>query len=280
MQAMPEDLQADGCVAPELVGASAPPATHSARFFESSSEPSISSLVRRDSNKIPTLKLVGGGIGIGTANVEAKVMAETAPTARLKDEGIIDITVLDELHDRPLSQVETVIRYVAHCRTHDDPRRPGLIVHLLRRGFGDHHRSRTAGAACVPSCSGRHRAIPSADEELDSPASPVVVVPADQARPGTLTEPVDAVLSAAWRHTLDQLAAQLDREAYATWIAPNRLLFLEDDTVVVGTPNVFVRDALEQQYLPAIAATLSQSYGRPLTVAVVIGTTPRGTCLP
>jgi hypothetical protein len=39
---------------------------------------------------------------------------------------------------------------VAHCRTRDDPRRPGLIVHLLRRGFGLRRRSRHPVASCAP----------------------------------------------------------------------------------------------------------------------------------
>src|SRR5919199_2597069 len=132
----------------EPVEASAPPAAHPALFFEPNSEPSISSVVHRDSVK--TTKLKQGGGGTDTSTLSATVAVETATTVRLQEEGIVDITVLNELHDRPAAQVEAVIRYVAHCRTRDDPRRLGLIVHLLRRGFGLRRRSRHPAASCAP----------------------------------------------------------------------------------------------------------------------------------
>jgi len=75
-----------------------------------------------------------------------------------------------------------------------------------------------------------------------------------------------------WRQVLDQLRQQLDRQAYDTWIAWNQLLLVEDDLAVVGTPNVFVREEVEQHYAAHIEAALSQSYGRPMTLQAVIGT--------
>lgn len=80
-------------------------------------------------------------------------------------------------------------------------------------------------------------------------------------------------LAATWTEVLDQLAAQLDAEALAIWLAPSRLLVLEHDTAVLGTPNVFVRDAIETHYRTVVEAAVRAVVGRPLLVELVIGTT-------
>ena len=218
--------------------------------------------------KTSQLNRGGGGTDPSTSN--AAVAVETATTARLQEEGIVDITVLNELHDHPIAQVEAVIRYVAHCRTRDDPRRPGLIVHLLRRGFGLRHRSRQPAASCAPP---RTRGHVSSDLPVASglPAPPADDTPRDPLLPGAAVTPADDGLDPVWQQALTVLQAQLAAESFTTWIQPNRLLLLEGETAVLGTPNVFVRDEIEAHYRPLVEAAVGQVLGRPITVETVIG---------
>ena len=248
------------------LGAAAPPTARPALFFEPSGEPSISSLVRRDS--IKTSQLSHGGGGTDTPVTPEQGVAETATTLRLQAEGIVDITVLNELHACPLAQVDAVIRYVAQCRTRDDPRRPGLIVHLLRRGFALRpHRRRPA-----TSCAARARRHAGVDPIATPGAAAAAAGVSAHQGPGSATEPRDTTLGPLWQQADAHLAAQLDPEAFETWIAPSRLLAVEGDTAVLGTPNVFVRDMIATHYRPVVEGALRVVFGRPLVLELVIGT--------
>ncbi len=78
--------------------------------------------------------------------------------------------------------------------------------------------------------------------------------------------------AALWGRVLTTLECQLDQEAYSTWIGVSRLLLIEGDDAVLGTPNVFVRDVVERDYRTQVEAVLHQVYGRPLMLNVVIDT--------
>ena len=115
----------------------------------------------------------------------------------LEAEGVSDRNVLHELRQQPVEQVEQVIRYVARCRTHDDPRRPGLIVHLLRRGFGTRHKQ----------CRRRRH-------------SPSIRPTAAEARAdGSLSGSHRQVVP-EWEDARTLLSTHLDAQDYITWIAP------------------------------------------------------------
>ena len=90
--------------------------------------------------------------------------------------------------------------------------------------------------------------------------------------PGRASESIDAVLGPLWQQTGAQLVAHLDAQAFETWIAPSRLLAVEADTAVLGTPNVFVRDMIATHYRTAVEAALRIVFGRPLVLELVIGT--------
>jgi len=224
-------------------------------FDKPANEPSISSLLLPHTYKDHYVKTSGGGKHTPTQTLER--IKETTTTIRLQDEGVNDPDVLRELQEHPLTEIEDVVRYVARCRTTEDPRRPGLIVHLIRRGFGTRRRRRQDAA--YDSHTVLRKAAPGSDDFRQSAMPPPLIAP-------------DSGIMTRWRHVLDQLKQQLERQAYDTWIASNQLLVVEDDLAVVGTPNVFVRDEVEQHYAAQIEAALSQSYGRPMTLQVVIGT--------
>ena len=94
-------------------------------------QPTIGSFLRRDSMKSDQLKIGVDG-GSSRPEVTANDRTETAATERLAQEGIIDPGVLHELRGRSLEDVEAAVHHAARCRSMGDPRRPGLIVYLLR----------------------------------------------------------------------------------------------------------------------------------------------------
>ncbi|MDP9314307.1 MAG: hypothetical protein M3R24_26075 [Chloroflexota bacterium] len=59
---------------------------------------------------------------------------------------------------------------------------------------------------------------------------------------------------------------------FATWLEPTVLLEVdaERQTVVVGTPNVFARDAVQQRYQALLTATLAVQLQQAYTLEVVI----------
>ena len=80
-----------------------------------------------------------------------------------------------------------------------------------------------------------------------------------------------ADLDQVWQQVLAQLAAQVEPPAYDTWLAPSRLLLLDDGEAVVGVPNVFVRDEFVRTYAAQVEAGLHQHCGQPIALHVIIG---------
>ncbi len=81
-----------------------------------------------------------------------------------------------------------------------------------------------------------------------------------------------AALKQTWQAVLDDLRQQLDPAEYATWLEPSSLVALTPDQAIIGTPHIFARDTVQQRYQTELAVALSQTYGRPLDVQIVIGT--------
>ena len=86
-----------------------------------------------------------------------------------------------------------------------------------------------------------------------------------------MTAPRASELDQVWRQVLAQLATRVEAPAYDTWLAPSRLLLLDDGEAVVGVPNVFARDELVQTYAAQLEAALHQQCGRPIALQVIIG---------
>jgi hypothetical protein len=241
------------------------------------------------------LKPRGGG-GKPTCVPSSELPPETAATTRLRCEGVEDPDVLRELRLEPVERIERVTRYVARCRRTDDPRRPGLIVHLLRCGFGARQpgaaRYTQAGQGGNPNQGDQTVSTRATGDPLRYLSSgfclhgvhgtcPCCSAPASQDpthapdRRAVVSQPrnLDGNEPAAlWDKVLTALDRQLDHETYSTWIGVSRLLLIEGDDAVLSTPNVFVRDVIERDYRLAVEAALREVSGRPLALQVVIGT--------
>jgi hypothetical protein len=81
-----------------------------------------------------------------------------------------------------------------------------------------------------------------------------------------------SVCVAAYDDVWQMVTTQVNvpHDEWITWIAPTRLLHLDQDYAIIGTPNTFVRDVVEERYRQQLAAGLSARLGRPLQVQVVI----------
>ena len=88
---------------------------------------------------------------------------------------------------------------------------------------------------------------------------------------GAPDEPVHPELADVWHRALNHLSPALPKDAYETWIKPTTLVVLEDGLAVVGTPNIFVRQEVEQCYKAHLEAALSQVCDRPIVLQAVIG---------
>ena len=78
-----------------------------------------------------------------------------------------------------------------------------------------------------------------------------------------------------WRAALSELELQMTNATFSTWLRPARLLVWEsrgDDNgstrtrVVLGTPNEYVKDWLENRLQTPIVRTLSGIVGHPVEV--------------
>jgi hypothetical protein len=80
----------------------------------------------------------------------------------------------------------------------------------------------------------------------------------------------DVISASTWTTALGELRRQLTADEYETWITQASLLQVEHDRVIVGTPNIFVRDHLDLNYKALLGATLHNTLGRAVDVQVVI----------
>ncbi|HEX6287915.1 MAG TPA: DnaA N-terminal domain-containing protein [Herpetosiphonaceae bacterium] len=105
----------------------------------------------------------------------------------------------------------------------------------------------TGGGLC-PAC-----AVPAADQQPQAAGSKQAEQPQQ-----------------VWHVALDSLRKHLPYSEFETWIRETSLVQLEDQQAIVGTPNIFARDKLQESYAPLIADTLHTLLGFPVQVAVVL----------
>lgn len=264
-------------------------------FFASTSEPSIGSFSRRHTIKSQHVKTQGGGTN--PQMTELELIDHNEAIAKLRAEGVEDINVLRELQMCGIDEVECVIRYVARCRGNDDLRRPGLIVHLLRTGFGKRpgtrgdmgthqtrsHRKRS-GSRPAASMAGDPRRYSSEDlcphgvygvcpacrTSTETAASPDdVAAPPEQ---GVAPPVAAATMLACWPGVLARLAQEIAPDEFSVWLRTSCLLDIIDDLAIIGTPNVFVRDQVREVYGTRLVEALTAELGSPIKIEIVIDT--------
>lgn len=81
---------------------------------------------------------------------------------------------------------------------------------------------------------------------------------------------VEIPLENLWNQVLDRLQAQLSRPTFETWIKTARAEQLENDCLIVSTPNPFARNWLQKYYVKTIADTVSEILGYPVDIYLTI----------
>jgi chromosomal replication initiator protein len=69
-----------------------------------------------------------------------------------------------------------------------------------------------------------------------------------------------------WQAVLGEIELTVSRANFATWFMNTRLLRFKDDVLVIGVPNVFIKQQLEKKYNPLILELLEKNGVKPKSV--------------
>ncbi|TMG56516.1 MAG: chromosomal replication initiator protein DnaA [Chloroflexi bacterium] len=76
-------------------------------------------------------------------------------------------------------------------------------------------------------------------------------------------------LKQIWTAALGELQVGLPRSTYDTWFKDTQVLSEEDDVFLIGVPNAFAREWLENKFRPQVRTTLQHLLGRTVDVRFV-----------
>ncbi|MCF6095094.1 chromosomal replication initiator protein DnaA [Microaerobacter geothermalis] len=77
-------------------------------------------------------------------------------------------------------------------------------------------------------------------------------------------------LSLLWQEVLDSIKNKISKPSFETWLKSTEAVSLNNNVLIINTPNEFVRDWLETKYSPLISETLLQLVGSEIKVRFVI----------
>ncbi len=236
------------------------------------------------SHTIKSQKLKQGGGRSAQQHLEQ--LPPTASMNTLSDAGVLSPTVLYELRDVPVDDVQACLRFARRQRNIVDP--TGFAVSLLRLGFGQklagQHMQHGPGAendeAGLAYYHCRHGCIRGGGCSDCEAERAVIPRPAyGQARGAPHNKVSHEVVAggpraevmAVWSEVLEELQRELPAVDFETWLAGTAPLLLDDELMVLGTPHVFVRDQILTHYKSRIENALATANRRPLRLEVVIG---------
>jgi chromosomal replication initiator protein len=82
-------------------------------------------------------------------------------------------------------------------------------------------------------------------------------------------------LAKIWNAALGTLQVQVPRQEFNTWLRRSALVSIDRGEATIGTPNVFIKEAVESRYQVSLRDLLSSLVGFPVSVRVVV-TPPSG----
>ncbi len=256
----------------------APPSLEQSRGYRQSNssslwpinDPTLGSLLPPDSIKRQHLSSVSGG------PPQLKPLDPAVQTV-LDREGVADFALAPRLQHLNWNELHAVQSYLNHQRNVRD--RPRLFAWLATHRFGaqllqgEQRRQRNRGAP--PAASDHLRYVTGPLAPLIQGHAPDDASPGQQPAPMPLRAlpgpPGAAPPPELWSAVLATLRETCPAPEWTTWLAPTALLELTDTTAVVGTPNVFVRDMVRDQYRALLEATVQACLGQVHSVEVVIG---------
>jgi chromosomal replication initiator protein len=84
----------------------------------------------------------------------------------------------------------------------------------------------------------------------------------------------DVDLADVWARSLDGLAEMGLQASQLAWLRLTRPLGLVENTALIATPNLFVKEHLETKLRPLVIHALSKELGRPIQIAVTVDPSP------
>ena len=81
---------------------------------------------------------------------------------------------------------------------------------------------------------------------------------------------VEITLEALWTQVLERLQIQLSRPTFETWIKTAVAEQLDDNCLVIRTPNPFARNWLQKYYIKTIAEVVQEVMGHPIDIHITI----------
>jgi DNA-binding MarR family transcriptional regulator len=219
--------------------------------------PTLSAKMHHDSIKDEHLTLVGGRESDNKQSLLPEVQRVLAR------EGVMHYVLAPTIQQKPFVELQAISGYLSRQRNVRD--RPRLFAWLATRNFGAQllhgrrHRSRqdtcvSIQAAVAPQS---NHVNPSIGEHVSASGATSTSVTTNQ----TL-----------WQSVLMTIQHDIAPAEFATWLADTVLLDVDHQRqiVVVGTPNVFARDVVQQQYSAVLAPELAHRLHLAYTVQVVV----------
>jgi chromosomal replication initiator protein len=81
---------------------------------------------------------------------------------------------------------------------------------------------------------------------------------------------VEIVLDSFWNQVLERLQLQLSRPTFETWIKSATAEHLDDNCLVICTPNPFARNWLQKYYIKTIAEVVQDILGHPIDIQITV----------
>ncbi|WP_293333169.1 chromosomal replication initiator protein DnaA [Microcoleus sp. CAWBG58] len=81
---------------------------------------------------------------------------------------------------------------------------------------------------------------------------------------------MDITIESLWNQILERLQVQLSRPSFETWIKTATAEQLENNCLIVSTPNPFARNWLQKYYVKTIADTVEEILGYPVEIYLTI----------
>jgi chromosomal replication initiator protein len=81
---------------------------------------------------------------------------------------------------------------------------------------------------------------------------------------------VEITLENLWMQVLERLQVQLSRPTFETWIKTAVAEQLDDNCLVIRTPNPFARNWLQKYYIKTIAEVVQEVMGHPIDIHITI----------
>ncbi len=220
--------------------------------------PMLGAKMHRDSINNEKLMLVGGK--------ESAKQQLLSPEIRqiLTREGVMDYALAPTIQQKPFVELQAISGYLSRQRNVRD--RPRLFAWLASRDFGAqllHGRRSTRGSTCV---------------DVQTAAMPQVTQVSVNSPIGENTPTSGASSTsccqnqALWQSVLTTLQRDVPPAEFATWLKDTALLDVDHEwqIAVVGTPNVFARDAVQQCYIPPLSTELSAHLHQSYAIHVVV----------